>query len=339
MQKGSALIAAWNKTADQKERFDVKKGQMASEFLERLVGKCSNYPFANLTTMHTRKDPQHNPKRSSSSEPQGFLGLNTDQEGDSIDFGKALATALHTQADPNTVGDEEAIDSRSYFEKSPTQLFIKVARFKDDGTKEKRAIKNIPTLLDTTSIVKEGTSPTQLELKGFIVHTGNGLGHVGGHYTAYVKVEDSKNPGNYHWIHTDDAQTPCVIDNQEELQRALENASDLYYDNELLELPHTLTTAIEYTKNKQAFLATEAQNEGPTYEEFLHWAFNTLLLKEEQDTIACAVAQEHQGFVAKLLEIPLSYGRNYIQQHPEDALFKRLLQEALSRRKDHLLPS
>lgn len=228
---GKTLIETWNKDALPKEQFRVGPGHMASEFLERLVGKSTAYPAVPFTTVSTRKNPRNiADKEVSHTAPCAFIGLCASDEASSIQFDAALSAGLTTRLDPATVSDEEVVSSRSYFETSPTQLFIKVDRFKS-GKKDNRHIVGVPHRLDPSMLVKPGTATQPLELKGFLVHSGNGTGFAGGHYYCCFKKVDPKDPTRYQWYYASDDTLRPISDDT--IARILPHASDLYYDNQV----------------------------------------------------------------------------------------------------------
>lgn len=229
---GQTLVETWNQCcASPQEQFDLKHGHMASEFLERVIGKCKVSSLPTLITTSTRKNPKNPSDKTVTKEaPAAFIGLQTTATGDFLDFNAVLKQGLETTNPPNKVKDGEVESSTSYFKSSPKQLFLKVDRFKN-GKKDDRPLKNIPHLLDTTSLIGKDTPATNLELKGFLVHKGTGQGTVGGHYVAYIKIEDAQQPGQYHWVCANDSTITSI--EEEQLNQELKQASDLYYDNTL----------------------------------------------------------------------------------------------------------
>lgn len=253
---GDQLLSAINKTKT--EKFSPDQGEDASEVYthllslisltspifetlieeELLVFDTEQPALSHLASIIEKKEflretlgLSEDLKRISSS--KGCL-LNCNikfQEGESLDFYKAFQDGrveLSNHHVINELGVAYEISKReTFFEKQPNHLFLKVPRFSSEK-KDDRPFDFIPECFDLCEhfALKNDEGAKKLNLKGFILHIGSGVGQVGGHYvTCFLKEGPS---GDLLWHLANDEEISLL--SKDEAFALAKSASDFYYE-------------------------------------------------------------------------------------------------------------
>ncbi|MCH9630386.1 MAG: hypothetical protein S4CHLAM37_03820 [Chlamydiia bacterium] len=270
-KKGADIVSSTRKLMGGKpaDKLPSTKGQDAGEFLGVYLDRVSSDLSSRMNTgvQLTREYESADESKEPLTRKDPVFPTSTVQLPMSSATGKhaSFFHGLHVGLNESTTKDTDLFrpedkpgkaykqTGRKYrFTEPVRQIFFKPQRFREDGTKDQRAITDVPYVLDLRDAMAEGVEGAKpLELKGFTVHSGSGLNAVGGHYISYFQ-KDGK------WYYANDKDVYEVSD-LDQVKYASMYAADLYYDDELSELGQAEITRISAEESAEAEKARKAE--------------------------------------------------------------------------------